>query len=141
MRKLRLAWFVALGVLFAAGLSAGLLVMVARTGRVLSIQAGNPLNTATLVLLVAASFALMWYRMRCYKRYWTGLTVEPAGYARGNLTLFAGIAAVGVLGAVACGLTAEPIPGLMVTFLALLLTAINWPHGGPMDPAPPRLAQ
>lgn len=129
LRSARLAWAAAL-VLQAMNLGFELTVGPSAT-------IGWPLRPAVLALLVLLMAVVFAHsaRLQAYKRGWRGRVVTPPAYLRGNLLMLAALTL-----AVCLILASAPFTGAdrgivrMLGLAATLATALNWPHGRPMQP-------
>ncbi len=92
---------------------------------------------ATLLMLVLGLMMGYYMRGQAYKMFWRRDQIRPLGYLLGNLMLFIGLT-VGGAGALV-GLAVTGAWGFALLAAApLVLHVLNFPHGKPMQPHPPR---
>lgn len=92
-----------------------------------------------LAILMLGGPVAYFARLQTYKAGWRGDAVAPQAYATGNFILFAVLEAAGLAGGVLAALTPDTAPCLVAGGLALILMALNYPNGGPMEPRSPQL--
>ncbi|MEM1445848.1 MAG: hypothetical protein AAGF84_07330 [Planctomycetota bacterium] len=78
-------------------------------------------------------------RLQIYKRGWKVDRVMPAAYVQGNLILFAVIEGVGIFSVVLGGFVGDRFVCFGIATAALFALILNFPNGGPLRPAEPRL--
>lgn len=75
-------------------------------------------------------------RNQIYKRHWQSDVVKPAGYFFGNIVMLALLESVVMLSIVLCILRLSFWPWMLPGLVTLGVYLVNFPHGGPMFPAP-----
>ena len=73
-------------------------------------------------------------RSQMYKSGWEGNAVSPKAYFLGNLVLLALCEGVSLAGLVATFMNGSLWPTIVPSAIAMGVQAINFPHGGPMQP-------
>ena len=75
-------------------------------------------------------------RAQIYKAGWQGESINPNAHATGTLAYLALLEMAGVVGLIAVLLTGAWLPGIVPPAVAIILQAVNYPHGKPMKPTP-----
>ena len=97
------------------------------------------LSVIALIALLGGTFAGYLLRQQAFKAGWTGNAVKPRAYVTGNILLFApvdGAATVTVIIAIVQG---SIFPTMLLAALGVVVLAINFPTGSPMDETLPDL--
>ncbi|MEM9753125.1 MAG: hypothetical protein AAF916_07040 [Planctomycetota bacterium] len=94
------------------------------------------LALGALILLMGMGYFI---RLQVYKAGWDTNCVKPAAYVQGNLILFAMVEAVGILSVVLGGFIGDRFACFAIATAALFALILNFPNGGPLRPAEPRL--
>ena len=80
-------------------------------------------------------------RSQCYKQHWVRCAITPRGYRKGNLALLAAIEAVSVVTLIGAMITGDMWRPLLIVAVAIMVGALNFPTGRPMEPASPRIRE
>ncbi|MEM7576560.1 MAG: hypothetical protein AAF328_03710 [Planctomycetota bacterium] len=101
----------------------------------------GPVRVGTLALAALVIFMAVGYfiRLQTYKSGWITNRVKPTAYVQGNLILFAMIEAVGMLSVILGGFIGDRFACFAIATAALFALILNFPNGGPLRPAEPRL--
>ncbi|MEX1017319.1 MAG: hypothetical protein WDZ31_11300 [Phycisphaeraceae bacterium] len=103
-------------------------------------QLYGPLTLVAAAMLAVLTPAGYFIRNQCYKARWEGHAVAPAGYFKGNVILFALLESVAMMALVTMLVTGRlPVPGL-IALVAMMVQAVNFPTGAPMQPHAPDFA-
>lgn len=74
-------------------------------------------------------------RLQTYKKHWVMNAVTPRGYVMGNMILLAICEAIAMFTIIATYLAGVLMPFILPAVVASMTHIINWPTGGPMEPA------
>lgn len=99
------------------------------------IRVGMIALTALVVLMGVGYFI----RLQVYKRGWDVHHVKPQAYVQGNIILFAMLEAVGFLSVILGGFVGDRFACFAIATAAFIALILNFPNGGPLRPAEPRL--
>jgi len=91
-----------------------------------------------VAFLVVAAVVGGFARKQIYKRHWQADAITPRGYVLGNILLLTLLEAASLFGLVLTMLHGRLIPMVLPAMIAMGLHAVNFPTGGPMQPAPMR---
>ena len=115
-----------------------LLVVVVAIGSINEHGLGNAAMTLfwlgvafLVVLFLGGSFA----RKQIYKRHWQGDAITPRGYFLGNLILLSMLEGATLFGLVLTLLHGRLMPMVIPPLIGIGLHIVNFPTGGPMQPA------
>ncbi|MEM8736960.1 MAG: hypothetical protein AAGG38_00585 [Planctomycetota bacterium] len=90
----------------------------------------------TVALTVPLAYFL---RNQVYKSQWQAHAVTPRGYLTGNLVFLGLLETSGAIASATAIFEQRAWPNLIPALVVLALFLANFPHGRPLDPAPPRL--
>ncbi len=74
-------------------------------------------------------------RLQTYKKHWVMNAVTPQGYVTGNLILLAICETIAMFTIIVTHLAGVLMPFILPAVVASMTHLINWPTGGPMEPA------
>ncbi len=138
LKQLRILWA---GITFGLVATAAVIVAVTRNTPDPGPVALGPVRVGTLALvgLIVLMGIGYFVRLQAYKRGWEIHRVKPAAYVTGNLILFAMLEGVGILAVVLGGFVGDRFACFAIATAAFVALLLNFPNGGPLRPAEPRL--
>lgn len=101
----------------------------------------GPVRVGTLALCALVVLMGIGYytRLQVYKSGWETNRVTPAAYLKGNAILFVMLETVGIFAVVLGGFVGDRFACFAIATAALFALVLNFPNGGPLRPAEPRL--